>query len=220
MMIQTITSKFIPYGEQYRYIAPARPFHKPLPPESLSKFERDGWWAQVKKNGINSVIFVSPDKDLIAMNRYGEGHKNWEWTFSTAAIFKTLPGKGWYAINAELLHKKVTGQRDIHYLHDLLVEDGQYLVGSTYAYRYQRLQSLFFKGTEPKQGEQSHWVLDDHTWFARNIRKDFRQVFDGLTKPEDEGLVLKNPQGILSLKESENARWAVKSRKPHANFGF
>lgn len=149
------------------------------------------------------------------MGRHNNEHKQWQFTPPTAAIFKSLPGKGWYVINAELLHSKVVGLRDINYIHDILVEDGEYLLGTTYAQRYARLLMLFLKGQEQTE---SHFVLDDHTWLAKNHKGSFKSLFKSLDRPEDEGLVLKNPEGKLAPKD--NSGWTVKCRRPQKNFGF
>lgn len=188
-----------------------------IPPERLSFYEKQGdWWLQLKKNGTNSLIYVSPDKKVTTANRHLQNHKQWELSPATEAIFKTLPGNGWYVINAELLHSKVPGIRDIHYIHDVLVDDGEYLLGTTYAQRYARLQMLFLKeGAVKKDG---YYAVDDHTWLARNFTEGFRNIFDSLTKPEDEGIVLKNRLGKLAVRN--NNGWTVKSRKPHKNFAF
>lgn len=150
------------------------------------------------------------------MGRHNNQHKLWEFTPESAAIFKTLPGKGWYVINAELMHSKVPGIRDINYIHDILVEDGEYLLGSTYAQRYSRLLMLFLHG-KPK-GPQSHFILNDRTWLAKNFTAPFTPLFESLTRLEDEGLVFKNMLGRLAIKD--NSGWTVKCRRSHKNFEF
>jgi hypothetical protein len=204
----------IPYNK-FTYISPPRA-ESAIPPNLLKAYQRTNWIAQVKKNGTNSVIFVSPDKEVTAMGRHNNEHKQWQFTPESSAIFKTLPGRGWYVINAELMHSKVAGIRDINYIHDVLVEDGEYLLGSTYAQRYSRLLMLFLH--KKPSGPISHFILDDHTWLARNHEGSFIDLFNSLDAPEDEGIVLKNMQGHLSPKN--NNGWTVKCRRSHKNFGF
>lgn len=204
----------IPYIKK-TYISPPRA-ENAIPPGLLKTYQRKNWIAQIKKNGTNSVIFVAPDKTVTAMGRHNNGHKLWEFTKASEALFKTLPGHGWYVLNAELMHSKVAGMRDINYIHDILVEDGDYLLGTTYAQRYARLLMLFLK--DHAKGTNSHFILDDHTWLAKNHSGSFVDLFDSLSAPEDEGLVLKNLQGRLVPKD--NSGWSVKCRRPHKNFGF
>jgi hypothetical protein len=212
--------------DQFTYIYPPRA-ENAIPPSLLKAYEDKGWIAQVKKNGTNSVIFVSPEKDVFAMNRHGEDHRQWVMPEAAKTIFRTLPGKGWYVLNAELLHSKVPGIRDISYLHDILVEDGEYLLGTTYAQRYARLLMLIVRGDVDRdisaralQGPEaaSHWVLDDYTWLAKNHRGGFLRLYNHLSAPEDEGIVLKKLDGRLSARN--NRGWTVKCRRPQKNFQF
>lgn len=206
--------------DKFTYIYPPRA-ENAIPPALLKSYEGRGWIAQVKKNGTNSVIFSSPEKDVFAMNRHAEKHGQWDTEKdpapeATKMIFRKLPGKGWYVLNAELLHSKVSGIRNINYVHDILVEDGEYLVGTTYAERYARLLMLFLHS--PVAETASHWVLDDHTWLAKNHREGFYGLYKGLTAPEDEGIVLKKMDGRLAPRD--NRGWTVKCRRPQKNFGF
>lgn len=185
-----------------------------VPSGLLGMYETRGWIAQHKKNGTYSVAYVSPDKEVTFLNRHLEPHKAWNPPPFAKEPYKALPGKGWYVVCAELLHSKVEGIRDVQFIHDILVADGEWLLGETYAQRYSRLLSLFLKNGDM---EASHWVLDNNVWLARNLKSDFKAVFDSLTDPEDEGLVLKDPTAPLV---PGGGKWSVKCRRPHANFTF
>jgi hypothetical protein len=178
-------------------------------------YEKRGWIAQYKKNGTNSIIAVSPDKKLTAWTRHGEPHKQWNFTEGSRAIFNRLP-EGWHVINAELIHSKTPTIKDTHYIHDILVTNGKYLIGLTYAQRYKILQDLFLHN--PLASMPSHFVLDKHSWLVKNVRENFGNAFKSINTVEDEGLVLKDPTGILSLQN--NSSWLVKARKPHKNYSF
>lgn len=206
--------------DTYTYLWPPRP-EKAAPKMMLNFYAKQGFIGQIKKNGTCNVLAVSPERKLVCMNRHNETHKLWTPTAESSAAFKTLPGKGWYVFVAELLHSKVTnGPRDTNYVHDILVADGEYLVGQTLAERQQRLRDLFLKGGEAET--HSHHVVDNHTWIAKNHTQGFGKLFDSLTLDEDEGLVLKNPKAPLTLcaRQSANADWQVKVRRPHKNYGF
>jgi hypothetical protein len=190
----------------FSYITPPRAEVK-IPRSLLSSYEEKGWIAQRKKNGTNSVIFVGPDRKPFAYNRHGELHKQWKFTPASLAPFAALAGTGWYVFNAELLHSKVTGgPKDTNYVHDLLVDDGVYLLGKTYAERYARLGALLTPG--PKL------LLADYS------RANFGALFDSLTAGEDEGLVVKDPAGKLGTRDGTRAGWMAKCRKLHKNFSF
>lgn len=200
-------SKFTP-------IKPPRP-ETSVPPELLSSYERRGYRAQVKKNGQYSVVYAGPRGELRVLNRHLEEHKNWKPDRETLAPLLSHSKKGWTVFCCELLHGKVPGIRDVHYVHDVVVQDGQWLLGETYAERYLRLQKMLMR-PGLRDVRNSHWVVTDHVWLAKMIRSGFADVFESLENPEDEGLVLKNPSVPLDLK----TRWSVKCRRPAANYSW
>lgn len=192
-----------------------------VPSHLLHIYEGKKWHAQAKKNGTCTVIAVNPQtKELRAWNREGEPHKAWGWSEESSSPFLQVPSEGWAVFVAELLHSKVPGIRDTHYVHDVLVYDGRRLLGWTYAQRYKLLLDVFHRGT-PLETKWSHWVFPGRLWLARNIRAGagFSKLFKGLKDPEDEGLVLKDPNGMLTASQ-DNSGWTVKCRRPHKNMAF
>lgn len=193
-----------------------------VPPSLLDSYEAKGWFAQFKKNGTSSVIAIAPDKTLTAWTRHGVPHKAWSFSSGSRNFFQSLPGKGWYVICAELMHSKVPGIRDTHYIHDILVDDGDWLLGKTYAQRYDSMLRIFWPLADDRMTsnpEEGYFRLDDHTQMAMNFSTAFRQRFDKmLNEPQNEGLVLKNPAGKLAIKD--NSSWTIKCRHPNKNLGF
>jgi hypothetical protein len=204
---------------EFSYIAPPRAEAK-IPVGMLPLYEEGGWLAQIKKNGTNSVIFVPPDRVPYAYNRHGERHKAWEFDEESAHFFARLPGKNWWVFNAELLHNKVSGgPRNTNYLHDVLVHDGTYLLGRSYAERYGLLYKTFRRYV--KREEYAYRVLNAQTWLATCLTESFKKIFkEKLSEEEDEGLILKNPGGLLATTDGKGAPWMAKIRKPAKNFGF
>lgn len=205
----------------FEYLWPPRPANAQSP-ELLKMYERMGWVAQTKKNGTCNFIAISPEKELITMNRHNEPHKSWVPNRTLMAPFLSLPGKGWYVFIAELLHNKVTGgPRDTNYIFEVLVNDGDYLVGSTQAERNALLQELFPIASE----DYEKYVVDEHTWIAKNqvatADRSFKAMFqETLSQPENEGIVLKNPNAKLQFcsRQAANSDWQVKCRKAHKNY--
>lgn len=196
------------------------------PPSMLPFWETEmRWWAEAKKEGTHSLIAVSPDKELTAWTRLGEPHKLWSWTSGSAAAFKRLPGRGWYLIDAELMHSKGGGVRDTNFVHDVLVDDGVYLIGDTYQTRYERLLNLFVRTEHGFDGPKSAadraaFVVDGHTQVAKVYKQgsDFAGLFkDLVASPTNEGIMLKDPQGKLTL--SHKVEWMVKCRKASDRVG-
>lgn len=202
----------------FAYLWPPRP-EKSISPDLLKSLE-GRMVLQTKKNGTCSVIFVSPDKKITAMNRHNEDHKLWSPTPQVMESFRALPGKGWYVFVAELLHSKVPGIRDVNYVHDVLVSDGHYLVGKTQSERQDILFDLL--ETEDMEETDTHFVVNENLWLPVEYETGFRQFFDQLISPEDEGIVLKDPNSKLKIcsRAGSNVGGMVKCRKPHKNFTF
>ena len=197
------------------FMKPPRP-ENAIPFDSIQTFESRGWWGQVKKNGTCSIIIVSPDGELTGYNRHGEIHKAWKFTDKSAKFFrKAAQPDGDTTFVAELLNNKVSDMRDINYVHDILRDNGRVLYDRSYAYRYNRVREIF----DPFATDETedYYILDPNTWVAKNMTTGFVDRAKHLDRPEDEGLVFKNPKSVFS---PHNKGWAVKYRKPTKNFGF
>ena len=202
----------------YETLIPPRT-EKAVPPGALGAYESMGWVAQSKKNGTNSVIVVEADRTVHAHTRHGTPHKAWAFTEGSARPFRELPGSGVWVFNAELLHSKVSGgPRDVNYVHDVLVADGKPLWGTKYADRHQILCRAF--NTAGGDWTHTHMEVDKHLWLAHVEYRGFRAYYDSLFSGEDEGLVLKDPNGILRQGDSRNAPWMVKCRRTIKNLSF
>lgn len=213
----------------WRYLWPPRP-ETAVAPDMLHHYEEMGWWAQAKMNGTNCTLYVS-DRATVARGRHGPEHQLAAWSPGTRwqAFADTLPTGERYVFCAELIHSKVKGgPRDTLYLHDLLVADGDYLVGRDYRFRYNALRKLCERfadigrivGTETS--EHTHTVFGPGIWLARNHANSFRDLFDMPASAMVEGLVLKQPDATLALCSSatSNGAWQVKSRRSTAHISF
>lgn len=204
----------IPYNS-FKFFKPPRPEVK-IPRGLIGHYEDGQWVAQAKMNGTYNIIGVSPDKTLHCLKRDGDQHRNWKPTQETIRAFMSLPGKGWYVFCAELMNDKTPHIKNVNYIHDLIVDDGVMLVGSTYLNRYKRLNELL----QPRPNEHHHYnIVDDNTWVATIFEDNFKEVYDNITeRPEIEGLVFKNVETNLSL--ANMSRGMVKCRKLTKNYGF
>lgn len=201
------------------------PFMWPPRPENainrgaIGAFESMGWVAQLKMNGTCSVFEYDPTTETLqAWTRHNEAHKLWVPDINTPALrkLKTLKG-GRYVLVGELLHSKVPGIKDTVYLFDILVSDGVELVGKTYAER-----QLILHGLWPVRSETHFYnLVDDRLWVAKCLRKGFAAEFAALQKPEEEGLVFKNPLARLEpcYRQTSNSGWQTKCRRPTKNYG-
>ena len=203
--------------DEYSYLFPPRPEQKIAVP-SLGFYEQRGFWAQTKKNGTCTVIFARKN-EIIFKTRHPEvadgEHRMWKPEGDHNAFF--AGSEKWNVYVAELLNSKVTnGPKSELYIFDQIVADGVHLVGTTFAERQVMLHDKF-DGTD--EGDQVR--IAKRITLAKCFDEGFADRFSKL-KPEDEGLVLKNPNGILKpcFKMDSNASWQVKCRIPHRNYSF
>ena len=223
--------------DSYTYLWPPRP-EKAIPPTMLSYYESKGWLAQIKLNGTCNVLAVNPERHIVAMSRHKEPHKLWTPNADSERAFAHLPGNGWYVFVAELLHSKVAdpGLKNINYIHDMLVADGEMLNGSAYQARLDFLYALFSRHIDAQEQPDSisHTVIDANTWLAKShcsglailggtMMGDFEKLFAETAKHKEmEGLVLKDPEAKLKLcvKADSNSAWQVKCRNPSKAYSF
>lgn len=204
---------------EWKYLYPPRP-EASLTADRLPYYEKEGWWGQYKKNGTCSIDGFSPTGLFHSMNRHAEPHRAWRMTDRVKEVLASFfPRKSWTVVVLEILHSKTPTIKDTVYIHDLLVLESQYLLGTTFDYRQSLLEQLLPSSVLTK----SHYVIDQNVWRARNIKKDFLKHFTEIIDPKiDEGLVLKNPQGTLKRCSSpgSNSGWQLKFRYPTKNYQF
>jgi len=207
--------------DKFSYLFPPRPDNA-IPAKTINFYANRGYVAQYKKNGTCNILFVSPNKKITCMTRHNTDHKLWEPTTKSSVPFVNLPGNGWYVFVTEVLHSKFKGVLDTHYIFDMLVNNSDYLVNRTFMERNDIMNTLFTStSTTP-----SHAVISKHVWLANIIASDsiadsMKHISEHAT-PENEGLVLKNPNAKLKICSSKNANnnWMVKCRVPHKNYSF
>lgn len=183
-------------------------------------YEKRGWIAQVKKNGTCTVIFARGD-EVIFKTRHNDQHKAWSPQPSHSAFFA---GRlQWNVYVAELLHSKGPLVKNHLYLFDILVSDGEELIGATLA---QRQQILLDRFPSPKAD-----IVGSRAGLgARMIEQDVSQATP-IAKPSavwptlgpmDEGFVFKNPAAVLSacITPTANGAWQTKIRRQHQNYSF
>lgn len=198
--------------DEYTYLYPPRP-EKAIPRDLLVFYQNRGYWAQVKKNGTCTVIFAKGD-EVIFKTRHHDDHKQWTPLPEHYDFFKG--GDKWNVFVGELIHSKTTHIKNQLYLFDQIVDDGFHLIDMTFEERQLLLQSRWVGEQESDQTRISPFVS-----IAHNFSSNFDSLFNTL-KPEDEGLVLKNPSSRLKacFKQSANAGWQVKCRIPTKNYSF
>lgn len=204
---------------EWRYLYPPRP-EAAVTHDLIGMYEKQGWVGQYKKNGTCAVIGIGPGHSFQWMNRH-EAELKWSPTDRVAGMLWEIFGSSaWTVLVGELLHSKVREIRNKIYLFDFIVLEGEYQLGTTFAEREKILKERF----EPYIGaeSESHWLANEDVWLAKTKLGSLSHIFKGMHRPEDEGLVLKDPKGKLRdcEREKTNGHWQVKVRHPRTNFSW
>lgn len=208
--------------ESYRYIFPPRPKNAIMPKE-LINYEGSGMLGQAKLNGSNATVYTNGER-VIVMNRHGARLTGFQ--IPEQEILALYKGTGgWTALNGEYLNKSKrdeSGQVFNHKLviFDILISDGEYLVGKTFAQRLEMLDSMY--GKEESEKEYL-FDISESVYRVKSYDFGFVSVFDRLSKIDVvEGLVLKRLNSRLEASGSEqnNMKWQVKARKATLNYKY
>jgi len=194
-------------------------------PDDLLQYP--GWWAQRKFNGTRTVIFIDPEGTATIKNRHKEDHRAYKLTGEMREAIRSLPlERGtWHVLDGELMHSKTKGLKDRIVVFDILVHDGEYLVGTTVKDRF---DLLFYAVGEPdtyedETGSELALRVNDNLWLAEMFDSDLPDRFRELNALDEiEGLVLKDPGGKMQpgVIEKNNTSWLIRCRKPHKNYQY
>jgi hypothetical protein len=215
-------SKFIPYHGQFLY--PPR-IELRLQPKSLDRLSGNDYVGQPKLNGSNTSTAVSEDM-AIAKNRH-----NTFFEIPPKFDFKALHrGKGWMSFAGEFMNKSKkdhTGQPFRGFcIWDIMAFENQILIGSTIEERI-KLIDMLYPSREPAVVVSGITLLY-HTdtpgiYKVANFYGNFTEIYNKIIAVDMvEGFVLKRKNGKLEhmTREANNTGWAVKVRKPTANYRF
>ena len=137
---------------QFKFLFPPRP-ENAIPAAMLNFYEGRGWMAQYKKNGTNTIIAISPEKEFTAMTRHNAEHKAWALTdHIKQELVRLFPEPEWYVLCAEVMHSKTPNIKDTIYIHDMLVWMSEFMINSTFIERAKLLDSKLITNVEA----QSH----------------------------------------------------------------
>lgn len=198
-----------------------------------------GWIPQFKYNDTRCLIKILPGYNIELWNRHGERIKNYtcpEWILeqikNLAETLQLSPHE-WHLLDGGLLDQKHRAIKDTIVIWDILVENSEHLLGTTYAHRYAgvrtRISSLeTYWYTNPHHDPIDFGIkISENLLLARNYSKEdydamWRTVetanapytVNGDIKPVLEGVVIKDPEGILGMgyKVKNNTDWMAKSR--------
>ena len=208
------------YSEDFKYIYPPRPEIK-SPPSGLKTYERMGYWGQPKMNGSCGNLFLGPGHTKL-MGR----HNN---LFAREIISRQdlqmlHRGSGPMILVGEYLNKSQKdhkGKVIIGFaIFDILVYNGQYLLGTTFQERQELLDSLY---TPLSEYDEFLWCIGPSSYRVKNFTSNFNKHCDYLIKAEVyEGWVMKNPNAKLEsgYRSVNNTKWQIKCRKSTRNYKY
>lgn len=221
---------YLPYTD-FRYLYPPRTEMRippgPGPVRKMWEAFPDAI-AQFKENGTRNMFYIFPDQHAECWNRGADGTPTQQKQYSLTKKMTEqlgnlkLPAGKFHVLDGELLHSKTTDIKDVSYMFDILVYNGEYLLGATYGERYALLRRLmgdrfFPEDLNPKIGEmylaQSFPVSQ---WGAMWEK--------ALAVKHCEGLVLKRTGPISRLVPGtriiNNDGFMLRVRKPHKNYEY
>ena len=206
----------------FRYIFPPRP-KNPIPNTELSFWDNGSLIAQPKLNGSNCLIFTNGEKHIV-MNRHNGRLTNFQ--LKDDEIKELYKGTGgWTILNGEYLNKNKQDENRKAFNHkfvifDILVNDGDYLVGKTFEERIKLLDTMFGQN----ECDKSYlYGISENVYRVKSYENQFNMLYDTLT-PIDliEGLVLKRKTARLEMGTSElnNVKSQIKCRKTTLNYKY
>ena len=205
-----------------RFIYPPRPKNM-IQSIDLVSYDDGSMISQIKSNGSNCVL-ITNGKEYQVMNRHGQRLTNFN--LSASEIKSIYSGDGRYMVlNAEYLNKNKNDETGNPFNHkliifDILVNEGDYLVGRTFENRINLLDNIYGK-VECKKDYL--YQISENIYRNKSYDSGFQEIYD-LYTPIDfiEGLVLKRKNSRLEVSASPENNWRgqVKCRKGTKNYKY
>ena len=218
-----------------RYIYPPRPLKDPVPFDKIGMYSRYGWLSQLKVNDLRTEFSVAGD-GVEFFNRHNSKHQTSRIPLYMESEILEICRKlgfgttGWNYLDGGLMcckNRQVTG---IAAIWDILVLQGEWLLDTTYQYRYDLIAQ---RNSEPfviTVGGKDFDIglkLSEHIFVPR-LYKDYNIPWQlakdvnaaaGWSGKDDgenvlEGVVVKQMDGKLKpgFKEKNNDSWCARSR--------
>ena len=206
----------------FRYIFPPRPKNA-IPSDELTFWDNGTLLGQCKLNGSNATIYTNGEKHIV-MNRHNQRLTNFRLT--NEEIKSMYRGNGeWMVINGEYLNKNQNDETNKPFNHkfvifDILVYEGNYLVGTTFEARVSLLNLLYGKEECVKD---FLYKISENIYRVKSYEGGFLNLYNDLVKIDMyEGLVMKRKNAKLELGTSENnnTKSQIKVRRITKNYKY
>jgi ATP-dependent DNA ligase len=182
-------------------------------------WDNDMMVAQPKLNGSNCTIYMN-GQNIYVYNRHGQRMSNFD--IDSKEISNLYKGKSWMVLNGEYMNKSKSGENGNVFNHkfcifDILVYDGNYLIGKTFQERINLLDGFYGK-SDNYLTQVSENIFKIETFYT-----SFQEKWEELTKIDMiEGLVLKRKSAKLEVgsTENNNTKSQIKVRKATKNYKY
>lgn len=214
---------------EFKYLYPPRPEVK-TPSKSLSKYDNGEYIAQPKYNGSCCIVFTN-GRELKVFNRHNQLLSN----VSDKIDFRNLSKTGnWFVYSGEYLNKGKLGEngvkeKDKFVIWDILVWNGEYLIGKSLLDRLTLLEQIYPCNraivTSNNVEIYDHLCCTEFSgiYKAPTYMNNFEQLYIDIVKTDlYEGLVLKKIDSKLTfgLQPLNNQDWQIKCRKETKIYNF
>ncbi len=202
------------------FIYPPRPEHC-ISSDNLNKFDNNEYIAEPKLNGSSCGLYINADS-YYQKNRHGSSIVNFK--MSDKEIISLYRGTGDMLLEGEYMNKNQNDSSgkpfNIKYvIWDILVLNGQYLVGTTVEERLNLLMETF----QPKEYDEFLYQISENVFMVKSFENNFLELYNKITKIDMyEGWVLKRKNALLErgTREVNNAGWQLKARKSSKLYPF
>lgn len=197
---------------------PPRPEYN-ISSEQLSGYEKDHF-SQVKMNGSCCEIYIKGDEFRYFGRHQNENLSNFKLKIDDLRVLNC--GNEWNVIVGEYMNKSQTGLDGKVWNHkfvvfDILVYNGQYLLGTTFEERVKLLDEIY--GTESEN--EYLYKINENVFRVKTFYDNFLDRWNDIIKIGMlEGLVLKKKEQKLTRGLSEKNNLSHKCRKPTKNYNF
>ena len=204
----------------FKYYFPPRPEYMVSSAE-LYKYEL-AYCGQPKMNGACTMIYIKNDEIKIFGRHQNENLSNFKLKNEDLKVLTN--NNEWNVIVGEYMNKNQNGIDGKPWNHkfvifDILVYNGEYLLGSTFEERVALLDNLY--GTEDEN--EYLYKITDKIFRVKTFYDNFTERWNEIVKIGMlEGFVLKKKEAKLErgLSEKNNCLWQLKSRKSNKLYKF
>lgn len=204
---------------RFRYMFPPRPEYV-ISTDQLHKYEKTHL-IQVKLNGSCCTIFIKGDELRQFGRHQNENLSNFKINQENLKVLN-CGNNEWNVVVGEYMNKNKKGVDGKPWNHkfvifDILVYDGEYLIGSTFEERVNLLDKIF--GTIDENDYL--YKINESVFRVKTFYDNFLLRWNEITKIDMlEGVVLKKKEQKLTRGLSEKNNMSHKCRKPTKNYRY